>query len=87
MSTAQQRTRWAGIFSRDTITYVGGWYLIIYQAQFAPTFNSTAFVAGVLIALVPGTLAAWALRQAALLTPTDPPSSGSLPGQSSAQPP
>lgn len=80
MSEVQRRARWAGIFSRDTVTFAGGWYLIIYQGQFAQTFNATVFIGGILIALVPGTLAAWAMRQLpGGLPATEPPSSAPAP--------
>ena len=74
MSTVQRRARWAGIFSRDSVIFAGGWYLIIYQAH-AATFRPMVFVGGILIALAPGTLAAWALRQLPGMSATGPSSS------------
>jgi hypothetical protein len=67
------------VISRDTFSFLGGWYLIIYQAQFAAEFNQSVFIGGILIACVPGGLAAWATRA----PPTDPPSSDSQPAVSS----
>lgn len=67
------------MISRDSISFVGGWYLIIYQAQFAAEFNLSVFIGGMVIAGVPGILAAWKLAQPALQSPTDPPSSDSRP--------
>lgn len=62
MSTARRRAIWAGIFSRDSAIFAGGWYLILQQAH-AANFRPMVFVGGILIALAPGALAAWALRQ------------------------
>lgn len=78
MTGGERRNPSRAAISRDTFSFLGGWYLIIYQAQFAQTFNLSVFIGGVLIACVPGSLAAWATR-AGGVTPTDPPSSGSLP--------
>jgi hypothetical protein len=48
--------------SRDTLSFLGGWYLIIYQAQFAPVFNLYAFLGGMVAAGVPGALQVLAVR-------------------------
>jgi hypothetical protein len=42
--------------SRDTLSFAGGWYLMIYQAQFAEQFNLSVFLGGMVIAGVPGAL-------------------------------
>lgn len=47
---------------RDLLSFAGGWYLIIYQAQFAPVFNLAVFVGGMVIAGVPGAVQAWNAR-------------------------
>lgn len=75
MST--ERRGLARAVSRDSISFVGGWYLIIYQAQFAATFNLSVFIGGMVIAGVPGILAAWKLAQPELQRPITPSSSGS----------
>lgn len=49
--------------SRDSLSFCGGWYLIIFQAQFAHTFNLAVFLGGMTLAGVPGALqvlSAWA---------------------------
>jgi hypothetical protein len=61
------------VVSRDTLSFLGGWYLIIYQAQFAAQFNLSVFLGGMVITGVPGVLAAWSARW----VPIDVPSSGS----------
>jgi hypothetical protein len=81
VSAGERRNPSRGVISRDTFSFLGGWYLIIYQAQFAQTFNLSVFIGGVLIACVPGSLAAWATR-AGGVPPIEPPSSGSQPGVS-----
>jgi hypothetical protein len=43
--------------SRDSLSFLGGWYLIIFQAQFAHTFNLAVFLGGMTLAGVPGALA------------------------------
>lgn len=82
MSTPQRRGPGRAVLSRDTFSFLGGWYLIIYQAQFAAEFNQSVFIGGILIACVPGGLAAWATRAG---SPTDPPSSDSPQAVSSAR--
>lgn len=72
----------ARVLSRDTLSLLGGWYLIIYQAQFAPVFNLSVFLGGLVIVGVPGAAAAWTGRINGG-TPTGPPPSESPPGQSS----
>ena len=47
---------------RDSLGIVGGWYLIIYQAQFAPTFNWVVFASGLVAAGLPGAVQVWAAR-------------------------
>lgn len=47
---------------RDGLSFIGGWYLIIYQAQFSPVFNLTVFLGGMVIAGVPGAVQAWQAR-------------------------
>jgi len=84
VSTRERRGLSRLAIPRDTISFAGGWYLIIYQAQFAQNFNLTVFVGGIVIACVPGGLAAWATRTVGV-TPTDPPSSNSQP-QASQEP-
>lgn len=62
--------------SRDTLSFVGGWYLMIYQAQFAETFNLPVFLGGMVISGIPGALQALALlsgRTAEQLPPSPEP--------------
>ena len=70
--------RLAGLLTRDTFTFLGGWYLIIYQAQFAPTFNLPVFIGGMVAAGIPGVLAVFASwaggQQPATAPPPDVPS-------------
>lgn len=73
------------MFSRDTFSFLAGWGLIIYQGTIADPFNPTVFAGGIVIALVPGALAAWAIRMGGS-TFTEPPSSASAPEPSSGQP-
>jgi len=73
--------RVARILSRDTLSFLLGWYLIIYQAQFAPVFNTVVFAGGLVIVGVPGAAAAWTGRLGG--TPTGPPPSASPPDPSS----
>ena len=72
----------ARILSRDTVSFLLGWYLIIYQAQFAPVFNMVVFAGGLVIVGVPGAAAAWTGRLGGG-TPTGPPPSDSAPAPSS----
>lgn len=65
------------VVSRDTFSFAAGWFLIIYQGTVANPFNPTVFMGGIVIALVPGALAAWAMRTVG--TSTGPPSSASQP--------
>lgn len=53
---------------------MGGWYLMIYQAQFAVTFNLSVFLGGMVISGIPGAAQAFSLFLAAR---TEPPSSPS----------
>ena len=84
MSTSERASlsRVLRVLSRDTFSFLGGWYLIIYQAQFAPTFNLSVFTGGLVIVGVPGVAAAWAGRGGGG-TPTGPPSSESAQAPSS----
>jgi hypothetical protein len=63
--------------SRDTLSFLGGWYLIIYQAQFAQDFNLSVFLGGMVIAGVPGVLQVFAARSG--VPPTGGSSSSSAP--------
>lgn len=76
MSVSERRGPGRKVLSRDTFSFVAGWFLIIYQGTIAEPFNPTVFVGGITIALVPGTLAAWAMRMGGA-APIEPPSSGS----------
>lgn len=49
------------VVSRDTLSFIGGWYLMIFQAQFAEQFNWIAFMGGMVISGVPGALQALTL--------------------------
>lgn len=72
MSTPEARTgALAKLLTRDTFTFLGGWYLIIYQAQFAPTFNLPVFIGGMVAAGIPGVLAVFSAR-AGGAAPIDP---------------
>jgi hypothetical protein len=53
--------------SRDTLSFIGGWYLMIFQAQFAAEFNLAVFLGGMVISGIPG-----ALQAASLLTGRTP---------------
>lgn len=46
---------------RDTLSFFGGWYLMIYQAQFAHTFNLSVFLGGMVISGIPGAIQVLAL--------------------------
>lgn len=52
--SAVRRTPGRFTLSLDTLSFFGGWYLMIYQAQFSGTFNATAFFGGMLATGVPG---------------------------------
>jgi hypothetical protein len=65
--------------SRDTLSFCGGWYLMIYQGQFAADFRWPAFVGGMVAAGIPGVLQALPL-----LIPLW---AGSTPGPSPDSPP
>lgn len=41
---------------RDTVSFVLGWYLMIYQAQFADKFELAVFLGGMGISGIPGAL-------------------------------
>lgn len=60
--SAQRGQRPTGrVVSRDTLSFLGGWGLMIYEAVAAQPFNTTVFLGGMVIAGVPGALQAWAL--------------------------
>lgn len=59
MSTRSPGTR---TISRDTITFVGGWALIIYEAlRPESTFNPIVFIGGMVIVGVPGAAAVFSI--------------------------
>ena len=62
------------VVSRDTVSLVGGWYLMIYQGQFAQHFNLSVFIGGMVAAGIPGALQAYGLWFGAR-TPSEPPPS------------
>jgi hypothetical protein len=72
-----RRTPGAKIFTRDALSFLLGWGLIIYQGTIADPFNWTVFAGGLVVVLAPGAAAAWATRQAQSWTHTVPPSSDS----------
>lgn len=84
MSTVR-RSPGARVFTRDTFSFLGGWGLIIYQGTVADPFNWAVFAGGIVIVMVPGAAAAWAMRTVGV-TPTASPSSGSL-QEASSEPP
>ncbi len=53
------------VVSRDTLSFLGGWGLMVYEAIAAEPFNTTVFLGGMVIAGVPGALQAWALLSSA----------------------
>jgi hypothetical protein len=81
VSTSERPSPSRFAISRDTLSFLGGWYLIIYQAQFAPVFNLSVFLGGMVISGVPGVLQAWNARVGGGAS-TGPPSSPSVPGAS-----
>jgi len=74
------------VLSRDTFSFLAGWFLILWQGTVADPFIPMVFSGGIVIALVPGALAAWAMRATGQDSPTESPSSLSAPGVSSAPP-
>ena len=63
--------------SRDTLSFAGGWGLMIYEAIAAQPFNTTVFLGGMVIAGIPGAVQAFALWASArtVLPPSDSPAS------------
>lgn len=61
MSKQRGRTPGRFIISRDVLSFMGGWYLLIYQAQFASQFNLAVFIGGMVIVGVPGAAQAFTL--------------------------
>lgn len=62
MSTQSGRGRPGRVtVSRDTLSFLGGWGLMIYEAVMAVPFNTTVFLGGMVIAGVPGAIQAFAL--------------------------
>lgn len=74
MSAQRGRRPRARVVSRDGLSFVGGWYLMIYQSQFATTFNLTVFLGGMVIAGIPGTAQAFSLWLSARTPPPSSPS-------------
>jgi hypothetical protein len=67
--------------SRDTLSFLGGWGLMIYEAVKASPFNTTVFLGGMVIAGIPGAaqvLALWFTARTG-----GPPSDSPLPVPSS----
>lgn len=82
MSGSERRGPDRRVLSRDSFSFIAGWFLIIWQGTVADPFNPTVFTGGIVIALVPGALAAWAMRVSGS-TPIEPPSSEPAPAPSS----
>jgi hypothetical protein len=70
--------------SRDTLSFLGGWGLMIYEAVRAQPFNTTVFLGGMVIAGIPGAVQAFTLFMSArtVLPPSESPEPAS-PGPSS----
>jgi hypothetical protein len=87
---SRQRTLSSRILSRDALSTLGGWAMMIYQIRFvdAADFNLWVFLTGAALANVPGVGTALASRASALTggSPQAPASSppGSPPAPSSA---
>lgn len=79
MSTRARRNPTRRVISRDTVSYLLGWGLTIYQGTVADPFRWGVFVGGLVVVLAPGAAAAWAIRQAASWSTTGQPSSDSQP--------
>jgi hypothetical protein len=62
------------VLSRDTVSFLGGWGLMIYEALAAQPFNTTVFLGGMVIAGIPGAFQAFTLWASArtLLPPSAP---------------
>jgi len=81
-------TRPAGrVLSRDSISFLGGWALVIHQAAAVapPDFNLAVFLGGLALIGVPGAGAILAARSGALTSepPSSPAAAESPPQQSS----
>lgn len=61
MSTQRGGAPTKRVVSRDTLSFLGGWGLMIYEAVRADPFNQTVFLAGMVIAIIPGAAQAFAL--------------------------
>lgn len=85
MSASGRRAPTRKVLSQDSFSFAAGWFLIIYQGTVADPFNATVFAGGIVIALVPGALAAWAMRTIGAPSPIEPPSSDSQPSLPSPQ--
>lgn len=61
--------------SRDTLSFIGGWGLMIYEAVRASPFNTTVFLGGMVIAGIPGAIQAFTLWASARMVspPSEPP--------------
>jgi len=70
------------VVSRDTLSFLGGWYMMIYQAQFATHFNLSVFLGGLAISGIPGGFQAFSLW----LNARTPPSSPDSPAPASSGP-
>ena len=57
---------------RDTISFILGWYLMIYQAQFAEQFQLPVFLGGMVISGIPGALQALPLLLGRMPEPLPP---------------
>lgn len=65
--------------SRDTLSFLGGWGLMIYEAVAAQPFNATVFIGGMVIAGIPGAVQAFTLFMSArtVLPPSESPAPAS----------
>jgi hypothetical protein len=83
VSARRGRGFWAKTLTRDNLFFLGGWYLMIYQAQFAMNFQWQVFVGGMIITGVPGAVQAASLVAGRMPSPPDspapPPSPQELP--------
>lgn len=77
MSTVARPNPTRRVISRDTVSFLLGWGLTIYQGTVAEPFRWGVFVGGLVVVLAPGAAAAWAIRQASSWSTTGPLSSDS----------
>lgn len=78
------RTR---VISRDTLTWLVGIGLMVYQGVWADPFNTTVFIGGMVVSGVPGALQGWALITGRTALPSSPsPEPPSSPEPSSSSP-